>query len=246
MSTWLRRFHESPAAVVRLMCFPHAGGSASYFFPLSKRLSPGIDVLGVQYPGRQDRYREPRIEDLGELADRVHEAVAEVTDLPVAFFGHSLGATLAFEVTRRMARPPLVLFASARRAPSRQRPPSEYVHVLDDDGVVEEVLRLSGGENTMLADDELRALFLPTLRSDYRAVETYRPDPPDAAVACPIVAVTGDADPMTPVDIAALWRAHTTGDFTLKVFPGGHFYLEQHGDDLGRLIAETLTAAVVG
>ncbi len=246
MSTWLRRFHQSPGAPVRLVCFPHAGGAASYFFRLSKLLSPTVDVLGVQYPGRQDRFREPGIEDLGELADRVHEALTEVTDLPVAFFGHSLGATLAFEVARRMARPPLVLFASARRAPSRQRPPSEYVHVLDDERMADEVLRLSNGENTLLRDSELRALFLPALRSDYRAIETYRPNPPDAAVACPIVAVTGDADPMTPVETAELWREHTTGDFTLKVFPGGHFYLEKHADDLGRLIADTLSAAVVG
>ena len=240
MSTWLRRFHESPAAAVRLVCFPHAGASASYFFSLSKALSPTVEVLGVQYPGRQDRHREPRIEDLNEMADQVHEALSEVSDLPVAFFGHSLGGTLAFEVARR--RTPVVLFASARRAPSRQRPESEYVHVLDDEGMVAEVRLLAGSTSVLLDDEELRAVFLPSLRSDYRAIERYRPDPPDATVPCPIVAVTGDADPATPVDLAAAWRQHTTGDFTLKVFPGGHFYLEQHSDEVIRLIADTLSA----
>lgn len=243
MSIWLRSFHESPAAAVRLVCFPHAGASASYFFALSKALPSTVEVLGVQYPGRQDRHREPRMESLVEMAGHVHEALAEVSDLPVAFFGHSLGATLAFEVARRTS--PVVLFASARRAPSRQRPESEYVHVRDDEAVVAEVRRLAGSASVLLDDDEMRALFLPTLRSDYGAIERYRPEPPDAAVTCPIVAVTGDADPATPVDDAAAWREHTTGEFRLEVFRGGHFYLEQHSEEVTRLVADTLSAAVV-
>lgn len=244
--TWLRRFHQSPGATVRLVCLPHAGGSASYFFPMSAALCPTVDVLAVQYPGRQDRHGERRIENLNELADGVYDALAGVTDLPLAFFGHSLGATLAFEVIRRLERDrvvaPVVLFASARRAPSRQRPADEYVHRLDDAGIVAELNRLSGTRNAIMEDEELRKLFLPTLRSDYRAIETYRPGP-DATIACPITVVTGDDDPVTTIDNAQAWREHTTGAFDLRVLTGGHFYLEQHKDELVRIITESVLPA---
>lgn len=234
---WLRRFHSSPDAAARLVCFPHAGGSASYFFALSAALSPAVDVLAVQYPGRQDRHGERRVENLRELADGVRDALAGAADLPLAFFGHSLGATLAFEVAR--TRPPTHLFASGRRAPSRQRPADEYVHRLDDTGIIAELRRLSGASNPILADPELRALFLPTLRSDYRAIETYRPGP-GVTVDCPITAITGDADPVTTVDNASAWQTHTTGDFALHVLPGGHFYLEEHQPAIVGIITDTL------
>lgn len=235
--TWLRRFHQSPDAPVRLVCFPHAGGSASYFFPMSKALSPEVDVLAVQYPGRQDRHGERRIENLRELADGVRAVLP--TDLPVAFFGHSLGATLAFEVALGMPEPPLVLFASGRRAPSRQRPEDEYVHRLDDDGIIAELRRLSGADNPILKDAELRALFLPTLRSDYIAVETYRP-PAGATLDCPITVVTGDADPVTTLDNARAWSTHTTSAFEMEVLPGGHFYLEEHPTEVVEIVRRTL------
>jgi surfactin synthase thioesterase subunit len=193
----------------------------------------------VQYPGRQDRRGERRVENLPELADGVRAALAEVADLPLAFFGHSLGATLAFEVARELA--PTHLFASGRRAPSRQRPEEEYVHRLDDAGIIAELRRISGADNPILADPELRELFLPVLRSDYRAIETYRPGPA-TTVSCPITAITGDADPVTTIDNARAWQAHTTGEFAFHVLPGGHFYLEEHQGEIISILTDTLLA----
>lgn len=170
--------------------------------------------------------------------------MAGETDLPLAVFGHSLGATLAFAVIRRLERAgtaePLVLFASALRAPSRQRPESEYVHVRDDDGVLAELHRSSGTASAILADAELQRLFLPALSSDYRAIEEYRPSP-DATIEWPISVLVGDNDPVTSLDDASAWREYITGAFTQLVFPGGHFYLEQLKDELVSVLADTLS-----
>ncbi|MEU4848382.1 alpha/beta fold hydrolase [Streptomyces gilvosporeus] len=229
---WLRRFHPAPQARMRLVCFPHAGGSASYYFPMSAALSPAVEVAAVQYPGRQDRRREPRIEDIGELADRIDaelRADGDGAGLPMAFFGHSMGAVLAFEVAlrveRRGERGPVRVFASGRRAPGRFR--SDTVHQEPDALLIEEIRRLGGTDSRWLEDDELKAVVLPVIRSDYRAVERYR-SRPDAVIDAPVTVLTGDADPHTTLEEAEAWRAHTRGDFALSTFSGGHFFLERH------------------
>lgn len=229
---WCRRFHPAPEAAHRLVCFPHAGGSASFYLPVAAALSPHVDVLAVQYPGRQDRRSEPLIDDIGTLADRIHEVLRGWADRPLTFFGHSMGAVVAFEVARRFERyggGPVRLFASGRRAPSRYR--NENVHRRDDEGIIAEVKAMSGTDSRLLGDEELIRMILPALRGDYRAVETYRCEP-GATVRSPITALVGDSDSKTSLDEAQDWEKHTTGEFGLRVFPGGHFYLSSRAADV--------------
>ena len=239
-SAWIRRFHPAPSATARLVCFPHAGGSASYFHPVSAALSPSVEVLAVQYPGRQDRYTEPPVDDLFVLADQLVEVLAAETAGPVGFFGHSMGASLAFEVARRLeARGTRLahLFVSGRRAPSTSR--DERIHELDDAGLLAEVGKQGGTAAQVLADDELVRLVLPALRSDYKAAELYHYRPgPD--VSCPVVALLGDSDPKVTEAEARQWASHTSGGFELKTYPGGHFYLNDHHAAVNRLIGERL------
>ncbi|MFE7564469.1 thioesterase II family protein [Kitasatospora sp. NPDC057500] len=222
---WLRRFHRAEQARVRLVCLPHAGGSASYFFPLSHRLAPEAEVLAVQYPGRQDRHTEPLFGDLGEAADRIAEALLLWNDLPVALFGHSMGATIGFEVARRLEAAgtvPVALFASGRRAPSRVR--DEGIHRLADREFLAEMVSLGGASEVLLKDPEMLRLYLPVVRGDYRTAETYRYQE-GPALTCPVVGLTGDRDKQAEIENVAAWAEHTTGPFELEVFPGGHFYL---------------------
>ncbi|WP_433335411.1 thioesterase II family protein [Spirillospora sp. CA-294931] len=224
--TWIRRFHPAPEAVTRLVCFPHAGGSATFYFPVSAKLSPDVEVLTVQYPGRQDRRNEPPIADIPALADAVFDALRPWLGDRPALFGHSMGATVAFEVARRMERhgtPPRVLVASGRRAPSCHR--SENVHLRDDEGLLAELDKLSGTDARLLADEELRRMVLPAVRADYRAIETYRLPADTPRLSCPVTVIVGDDDPQVTLDEAAAWRGHTTGAFDLQIAPGGHFYL---------------------
>ncbi|MDO0924387.1 alpha/beta fold hydrolase [Streptomyces sp. TG1A-8] len=224
---WIRRFRPAPEAAEQLVCFPHAGGSATFYLPVAAALSPRVDVLAVQYPGRQDRRNEPGPASVADLADRITDALAAWDDRPLTFFGHSMGALVAFEVALRMERAgtgPVRLFASGRRAPSRTR--DEKVHTLDDDGVVAELRALAGTDTQFLEDEELLRMVLPAIRSDYRAVETYR-CAPGAAVSCPITVLTGDADPKTSLDEAGDWEKHTSAQADVRVFPGGHFFLSE-------------------
>ncbi|AXK33725.1 thioesterase [Streptomyces armeniacus] len=229
---WCRRFHPAPEASQRLICFPHAGGSASFYFPVSAALKPEVDVLAVQYPGRQDRRQEPGIDSVDVLADRVAEALSGWMDRPVTFFGHSMGAVVAFEVAHRLERDgkqPVRIFASGRRAPSRHR--DEQVHKRDDDGLVAELRELAGTDAQVLGDEELLRMILPAIRSDYTAVETYESGA-GKTVRAPISVLVGDDDPKTTLDEAADWKKHTSGGSDLQVFPGGHFFLSERAAEV--------------
>ncbi|GAA4236133.1 surfactin synthase thioesterase subunit [Streptosporangium album] len=239
-SLWVRRFNPTEQARTRLICFPHAGGSASFYFPLSQTMPASVDVVGIQYPGRQDRRHESPIDDIGELADRIAGELEPWTDLPVALFGHSLGATLAFEVARRLERDgtvPLALFASGRRAPSRHR--DERVHQGDDDDLLAQLKKLNGTDAQVFGDEEVVRMIMPALRSDYRAAETYRYRP-GLRLNCPIFALTGDDDSMATVEEVCAWSEHTTAPFELRVYPGGHFFLTTHAASVRDLISEQL------
>jgi surfactin synthase thioesterase subunit len=170
---WIRRYHPGPPGAARLVCFPHAGGSATFFFPVSQTLSPVAEVLTVQYPGRQDRRTEKGIESIDALAEHVARALAPWTDRPLVFLGHSMGAVVAFEVARRLEWQGIVLrhlFASGRRAPSRYRP--EFVHLRDDDGIVAELIELSGTDASVLGDEEIRASGSAALSRRWPATTT--------------------------------------------------------------------------
>jgi len=239
-SLWLCRYLQAPHARVRLVCFPHAGGSASYFYPVAQALNPDIDVIAVQYPGRQNRRREPFLENISDIADHVHREL-RAEPAPVAFFGHSMGAIVAFEVARRMERDtgmgPAVLFASGRRAPSSYR--EENIHQRDDAGVIAEIRALGGTDSALLRDSEVLEMVLPAIRADYRAIERYT-CPPGATIGTPVTVMTGTADPRTSLAEADAWCGHTTGRFTLLTYPGGHFFLQDHIPGILTTIVTTL------
>ncbi|MFD7732625.1 thioesterase II family protein [Kitasatospora phosalacinea] len=247
--TWIRTFGSAAGNsgsrardAFQLVCFPHAGGSASFYFPFARALRPEVEMLAVQYPGRQDRWGETCLESVDAFADRVAAVLREHhRGRRLALFGHSMGAAIAFETARRLEReggPEVVhLFASGRRAPGVFRP--EFVHLRDDDGLVAELQALSGTDPAVLSDPELRAVVLPPLRSDYRAIETYRCEP-GASVACPVTVLTGDADPRVSLADARGWAAHTGGAFDLQVLPGGHFYLERERAAVADLVRAAL------
>ncbi|MEU6824433.1 alpha/beta fold hydrolase [Streptomyces atriruber] len=254
MGDWIRSFHPAPAAGTRLLCFPHAGGSASAYFALSAAVTGTVDPMVVQYPGRQERYGEPFAERTDEIVDAVLAALPgqaavgtpaapDSPTTPIALFGHSMGAVLAFETARRMTaegRPPVALFVSGREAPSLPwRPVADRpVHEMCDPELVEEMRKLSGTTNELLSSPELLPLILPPVRADYRLLETHvhRTGPP---LGCPVVALTGDADPRVEVEGVRAWESETSGDFSCHVLAGGHFFLDSHLPYVTKVIASS-------
>ncbi|MET9914948.1 alpha/beta fold hydrolase [Streptomyces sp. NPDC006476] len=239
-NAWIRRFHPAPKARTRLLCLPHAGGSASFYFPLSAALSPAVEVCAVQYPGRGERLHETAVDNLGTLAAHIVDALAPWRQDQLALFGHSMGAAIAFEVASRLEAGgivPTALFVSARRAPSRPSP--GRVHLMSDGELRAEMGRLGGTDPRLLDDDELLQLFLPAMRSDFKAIETYV-HRGGAALSCPVFALYGDRDAELMPDDLAAWRSHTRGEFELMEFPGGHFYLKDQLPAVAEIVSTRL------
>jgi surfactin synthase thioesterase subunit len=236
-ASWCRRYRPAKDPDARLVCLPYAGGSAPYFRPVALALDPSVDVVAIQYPGRQDRRHEQPIGDMHELADRIAAILGRQPRLPLTLFGHSMGAVLAFEVARRLEAAgdgPARIYVSGRRAPSTHR--VETIHLRDDQGIIEELRNGDGTAAAILNDSEMLQAALPALRADYMATESYR-CADGATVDCPITAMTGDRDPKTTLEEAEAWERHTTGAFDLKVYPGGHFFLADNGPKINTALA---------
>ncbi|MEU7699641.1 alpha/beta fold hydrolase [Streptomyces sp. NPDC039028] len=244
---WLRRYRPVADPALRLVCLPHAGGSASAFLPFTCLLPDRVEVLAVQYPGRQDRRLEPFVDSVDALVTHVAGALGPWLDRPVALFGHSLGSLVAFETARRLAEQApesrlAHLFVSGRVAPTVAH--RTTAHLLSDDRLVAKLAELQGTDPRVLADEEVLRMALPAIRNDYRAAATYTWRP-GAPLACPITVLTGSADPHVPTDGALAWHGLTTGETAFRSFPGGHFYLTEQAEAVCRTI-RTATGLAVG
>jgi pyochelin biosynthetic protein PchC len=225
---WLLRFRPVPGAQSRLVCFPHAGGTAAFYRPWLELLPPQLELAAVKYPGGLDRPAEEGMTDIAAMADEIGKAISAVPGPAVALFGHSLGAIVAYEVARRLdsasAGPPLRrLIVSGRPGPGHLDRRSR--HLADDGALCAELRELGGTPAAALEHPELRELVLYALRIDYRMAESYRPRP-GPPLACPVTAMSADDDPEAPPPLVRDWARTTTGAFTVRTFRGGgHFYL---------------------
>ncbi|MFI8931229.1 thioesterase II family protein [Streptomyces sp. NPDC053474] len=240
---WLRRPQPRPAARTTLVCFPHAGGTASFFTPWAPLLPQHVELVALQYPGRQDRLGERPIATMADLANAVAEVLRTGirADRELILFGHSMGAALAWETALRLEAgtgpAPRRLFVSGHEGPSRKR--RGTVHLLPEEQFVGKMKELGGTDPRLLDEPELREMVLPAVRADYRLIETYRPDL-GARLRCPIGVFTGDQDSEVTTRDAEAWReASLGGDFFTRVFPGDHFYLADHA---ARIVAEMFGA----
>lgn len=237
---WFRR-PPDPAARMRLICFPYAGGAASLFYSWQEHFPNGIQVCPIELPGRAARIGEPMPQSIAELVDRILDEAAPYFDRPVSLFGHSLGAIVAFELAKAIERKmnsPARLFASACRAPHvpRRRP---SIHHLEDQEFIQALAKINGTPDEVLEHQELLHLLLPTLRADFRLSETYQYIP-GRPLSCAITAICGQEDEfITRGDLVA-WHSQTTGAFNLRMVPGAHFFLQPQANSIAKLVAGTI------
>jgi surfactin synthase thioesterase subunit len=215
-----------PANLV-LYCFPYAGAGSTIFRPWWNEMLRGIQVCGIQLPGRGVRFSEPRYTRVQPLIQALTDDLWPLPDLPVALFGHSLGALLAFEFARelrRRGREPMHLIVSGLRAPQMSSA-SPRVSNLPQDELLGALTALNGIPEQLLAEPEFLRIMLPALRDDLEMLETYSytPEPP---LGCRISAYAGRSDPRSPAEELIFWRAQTSGGFSCRIFPGGHFFID--------------------
>jgi len=225
---WFPGIEDAAADKPRLFCFPWAGGGALPYKPWREPLADIVSLIPVRLPGRESRYGEAGFERMEKLVEALVEQIRPYAEGRFSFFGHSMGAGIAFELARAMRREglpaPVSLHVSGARAPqyrlNHQPPPEPSLR-----DFIEELRRLEGFPPSVLNNPELLKLALPALLADARLYRQYRylPEPP---LEMPIYAYGGEADPNVTAEHLEAWREQTTGPFERREFKGGHFYLE--------------------
>lgn len=225
---WVARQKQKPNARLKMFCFPYAGGSAAIYRGWQEELPSTIDVCPVQLPGRESRLLEQPFTHIDPMVKELVEALKPHMDRPFVFFGHSMGALIAFELTRELRRQklglePVHLFVSGKSAPHRKidRDP---VHQLPHDQFIQRLRKLNGTPEAVLQNEELMELLLPILRADFAVNETYQYQE-ESPFPIPIHCYGGTGDVDIPEANHDAWRDHTTEAFKLKMFEGNHFFL---------------------
>ncbi len=245
-SKWIVRYQSRPRVRFRLFCFPYAGGSASIYRQWSELLPSDIEVCPIQLPGRENRSTEPPFTHATPLVQNLLPVLRPYLDLPYAFFGHSMGALISFELARQIRNQrypePQHLFVSSRRSPHICASDSP-IHQLPDTAFWEE-LRLYGGvPDTLLKNPQIAKFFLPLLRADFAIHETYKYTP-GVRLSYPITAFGGLQDRKVESEEIIAWREMTNSDFNLHLFPGNHFFIRQEYHQILSVIAQNLSKKI--
>ncbi|MER5950467.1 alpha/beta fold hydrolase [Streptomyces sp. NPDC001904] len=228
MKALVRPLANRPQAETRLFCFPYAGGGVSAFRDWGASLPDDIEPWAIQLPGREDRLGTPPLDRMGDVLNALVPAIIPYLDRPFAFFGHSMGALVAWNLScslqRMEAGSPRRLFVSGCAAPQVRAEVVPQYHEAPDDELIERLRAWRATPEVVLTDPELMNLLLPVIRADLAVVETYR-FRGAPALNCPVSAFGGTED--DPAGNASLprWGELTGADFDLRMFDGDHFFL---------------------
>ena len=242
---WLVFLRRNPEAVLRLFCFHYAGGSASAFRNWVNYLPGSIEVIAIQLPGREGRFKEAHIQQFDKLIDVLVLSMLPYLDLPYVVFGHSLGSLKSFEwiraIKKRKLQQPNLYIAAGRGAPQlpRREPPIAF---LPEEEFVQELIKNYGEKlEPILKVKELRDLFIPQIRADYLLSETYEYKE-GIKLDCPIFAFAGDEENKISEGDLHGWAAHTTNNFRARRFPGDHFFIHSAEEQVLTVINNELSA----
>jgi medium-chain acyl-[acyl-carrier-protein] hydrolase len=244
-------FEPRPEAELRMFAFPYAGGGASIYRLWPRLLPPSVELVAVQLPGRESRWRDPSFRDLPTLVAEASKALRPHMDRPFVFFGHSMGGAISHELARALrdqgAALPRQLFVSGRPAP-RAEDDGEDIHDLPKDEFIARLRDYAGTPEEVLQNEELMALVEPLVRADFAVCETYEFDPEPPPLDLPVTVFGGTGDEEVPREDLELWRQETTGEFRLHMLDGGHFFLndEDRRDELLDLLVSELRERHLG
>jgi len=239
---WFPYVKRNPTAPIRLFCFPYAGGSAFIFRNWINFFDSHVEVYPVQLPGRGQRLRETAFTSMDTLLDALQDAIFGYLDKPFIFFGHSMGATISFELAHKLSRERgreiAHLVVSGRQAPQI---PDRYPLTFDlpEPEFVKELRRLKGTPPEVLQNQEILTLLLPLIRSDFELIQTYRYIP-KSPLSCGITAMGGTDDGDVACEDIQAWQEQAGGAFSMRMFPGDHFYLHSMEKTLLEAVAQII------
>jgi len=244
---WYVSPRPNPLAEIRLIFFPCAGGGPSAFSAWLNVLPNDIEACFAHYPGRGSRYNEPALRNLASLVDHLSESIQPLTDKPFAFFGHSMGALVAFELAQHLRQrdlpQPSVLFVAACGAP--QTPdPHPPIHILSDSEFLKNLQEFNGTPVELTRKPEMMEFLAPMLRADFEAVENYRFNSGAPPLDLPIVAFGGLGDPRVSTERLAGWALQTNLRFETQYFPGDHFFLHSVKGSILRVITKEIRSSL--
>ncbi|QMS88225.1 thioesterase [Nostoc edaphicum CCNP1411] len=241
-NSWVICPQPNPQANLRLFCFCYAGGSSAIFRTWPNNLPSNVEVCAVEYPGRGRQIKLAPLTRLESLVEAIAPVLIPYLDKPFAFFGHSMGGLVSFELTRLLCSQyslaPFHLFISARRAPQipLTKPP---LHILSDHDLIYELRDLNGTPKAVLESTELMQMFLPILRADFAVLETYIYTQKQL-LECPITVFGGLQDQEVSHEELQAWQEQTIAAFSLHEFNSDHFFIHSHQQSLLKLISQEL------
>ncbi len=232
---------------LRLFCFHHSGGTASFFRDWNKFLPLEVELIAVQLPGRESRNTDSYITNIKTAAKEIADDFHQYQTTPFVFFGHSLGSIIAFEVVHELRRyylrSPEYLIVSGRNAP--QTPSrDEILHNLSDELFVKGLVKYQGMPEEILQHKELLELLLPRLRADFTLSETYQYIK-KPLLDCPILAFGGNDDSTVNHEELTAWKVQTANQCSVRLFEGGHFFINTAKKEVLDIISSIIKGVLV-
>lgn len=242
INEWFTIFQKVKNPCMRIFCFHYAGGSASFFRHWSQDLIPGVELVAIQLPGRENRFTEDLFYNLLDVANAISLNFKYYSDKPFVFFGHSVGALLSFEVARCLRRKidiqPKHLMVSGT-TPPHVRLRKKQSHKLSKELFVQELQKYNNIPSIILNDKELMDIFLPTIRADFCISETYNYIN-ENPLNCPITALGGQNDNTFDKNLLIKWKEQTNNEFNYYFLEGDHFFVNVSYLKLIKLINQIL------
>lgn len=241
---WFLPLNQTQVTTSRLYLFPYAGGNARLFSGWVQSFPSDVALFALQLPGRGEKIHHPLMVDMPTLIESLASEITRHNELPFSFFGHSLGARIAFQLAGKleaMGQVPAHVFLSAARAPDLPRTQSG-TYRLPTEAFIQKLRDIGGTPATLLDNRELMSLMLPMIRADFQLAETcgvLDPHPLSANASL----FYGVLDFMDIEQQHYHWQQHFHQPITCQRFPGGHFYLHQHQDALIQQITGLLAAS---
>ncbi|AJQ26608.1 thioesterase II family protein [Pelosinus fermentans] len=230
---------------IKLFCLPYAGGLSSFYNKWNKCLSEYIDICPIEYPGRGRRVKDPLYGNFDDALKDIYQSIfKELNTDNYALFGHSLGCVLAYEFACWMKAEkqviPKHIFLSGAHPPNSFKDNMFNLHTLPDDEFIEEIFRYGGTMKQILSERKMLSAFIPIIRADCKAFETYREVPKIDKLNCDITVLTGKDDEIALLESTAKWQIRFNGSYKRYLFDGGHFFINGNTEKIVKIVNETL------